>query len=77
MTNTTKRSRRKFKAEFKAKVAMEALQEKLTLSELSKKHGVHPNLITKWKNQLKEQSTSVFQERGEAGSDDKDKYNAP
>ncbi len=73
MTNTTKRSRRKFTAEFKAKVAMEALQEKLTLTELSKKYDVHPNLITKWKEQLKEQSTSVFKEREKAGSDDKDK----
>ena len=65
MTNTKTRSRRKFTAEFKAKVAMEALQEKLTLSELSKKYEVHPNLITKWKNQLKEQSTSVFKERAD------------
>ena len=73
MTNTKTRSRRKFTAEFKAKVAMEALQEKLTLSELSKKYEVHPNLITKWKNQLKEQSTSVFRERGEATDDAKDK----
>ncbi len=71
MTNTKTRSRRKFTAEFKAKVAMEALQEKL--SELSKKYEVHPNLITKWKNQLKEQSTSVFKERGEATDDAKDK----
>lgn len=69
MTNTKTRSRRKFTA----KVAMEALQEKLTLSELSKKYEVHPNLITKWKNQLKEQSTSVFKERGEATDDAKDK----
>ena len=47
MTNKKTRSRRKFTAEFKAKVAMEALQEKLTLSELSKKYEVHPNLIAK------------------------------
>ena len=73
MTNTKTRSRRKFTAEFKAKVAMEALQEKLTLSELSKKYEIHPNLITKWKNQLKEQSSSVFKERGEAAESDKDK----
>ncbi len=73
MTNTKTMSRRKFTAEFKAKVAMKALQERLTLSELSKKHEVHPNLITKWKNQLKEQSTSVFKERGEATDDAKDK----
>ena len=62
MNNTKTRSRRKFTAEFKAKVAMEALQEKLTLTELSKKHDVHPNLITKWKNQLLELGSSVFKD---------------
>ena len=54
MTNTKRRSRRKFMVEFKAKVAMEALQEKLTLTELSKKCDVRPNLITNWKTQLLE-----------------------
>ena len=73
MSNTKTRSRCKFTAEFKAKVAMEALQEKLTLSELSKKYEVHLNLFTKCKNQLKEQSTSVFKERGGATEDAKDK----
>ena len=32
--NTTKKSRRKFTAEFKAKIALEAIQERPTLSEL-------------------------------------------
>ena len=43
------------------------------MSDLSKKYEVHPNLITKWKNQQKEQGTSVFKERGEATDDAKDK----
>ena len=34
---------------FKAKVSLEALRGEKTLSELSSKFGVHPNLITKWK----------------------------
>jgi transposase-like protein len=36
-----KTNRRKFTAEFKAKVAMEALQERSTLSDLSKRYEVH------------------------------------
>jgi hypothetical protein len=34
--------------EFKAKVALEAIREEMTLSELSKKYGVHPNQISTW-----------------------------
>ena len=37
--------RRKFSASFKAKVAIEALQERETIEFLSKKHDVHPNQI--------------------------------
>ena len=73
MNNTKTRSRRKFTAEFKAKVAMEALQEKLTLTELSKKYDVHPNLVTKWKNQLLEHGSSVIKDSKEETESDKDK----
>ena len=39
-------TRRRFSAEFKAKVALEALSGALTMAELSAKHGVHPNMIS-------------------------------
>ena len=35
--------RKRYSADFKAKVALEAIREELTLSELSKKYDVHPN----------------------------------
>jgi transposase len=47
-------------AEFKAKVALEALREQQTLSELSSQYGVHSNQISSWKKQLTEQSSLVF-----------------
>ena len=59
---TAKMSRRKFTAEFKSKVALEALQERSTLSELSKRYEVHPNLIVQWKKSLIENSSRLFQE---------------
>jgi len=59
---TTKRSRRKFSAEFKAKVALEALQERATLSELSKRYELHPNLIVQWKRSYIENGVRLFQD---------------
>jgi transposase-like protein len=57
-----KSSRRKFTAEFKFKVAMEALQERATLSELSKRYEVHPNLISQWKKSLTDNGFRIFKD---------------
>ena len=37
------KSRKKFDAAFKAKIALEALHEFATVPELAKRHGFHPN----------------------------------
>lgn len=54
------KSRRKFTAEFKTRVALDALSEEQSLSELASKHGVHPNQISQWKQQAKEQIAAGF-----------------
>ena len=48
--------RRKHTADFKAKVALEALQERSTLSEISERHGIHPNLVSQWKKNVEKRS---------------------
>ena len=53
-------TRRNFSAEFKAKVALEALLGDQTLAELAAKHEVHPNMIAQWKRQAKESLPEVF-----------------
>ena len=42
-----KSKRQKHSGAFKAKVAIEALQERETLSELSNKFRMHPNMMTR------------------------------
>ena len=54
------RKRRSFTAEFKARVALDALSGEHTLSELVDKYGVHPNQISKWKKQAKEGIVESF-----------------
>ena len=60
--------RRQFLPEFKAKVALEALQGELTLAQIAKKHDVHPNMITGWKRQLIQEAASLFV-RGKSDQD--------
>jgi len=60
--------RRKFSASFKARIAMEALQERETIEFLSKKHDVHPNQILRWKKELSDNSIKMFS-REPVGSD--------
>lgn len=58
--------RKRYSAEFKAKVAMEALRGELTASQLATKHGVHQTLVGEWKRQAMEGLVSVFAGRAEA-----------
>lgn len=52
--------RRRFSAEFKARVALAAIKGDKTLSELAKEFEVLPNQIIAWKKQLLESATEVF-----------------
>lgn len=52
--------RRSYSAEFKARVALEALKEQQTLQQLAQKHEVHPNQISSWKQEFLQNSASVF-----------------
>ncbi len=41
--------RKTYTADFKAKIALEAIRETKTISQLAAEYGVHPNMVTKWK----------------------------
>lgn len=55
-----KKSRRKFSSSFKAQVAIEALKERETLSELSKRFEVSPNQISIWKREFLNNAANAF-----------------
>ena len=56
----SKKKRRRFSNEFKAKVALEAIREQMTLAELASKYDVHPNQISNWKKELLSSAADIF-----------------
>ena len=54
------KTRRKFSSDFKSKVVLEALQERMTLEELSKKYDLHPNQVSQWKKDFQGNVSKVF-----------------
>jgi transposase len=58
------RTRRRFTAEFKAKVALEAIKGHQTVAELATKHELHPTQIAAWKREAIEKLAKVFDDKG-------------
>ncbi len=52
--------RRRFTADFKAKVALEALRGDKTIHEIAARYKVHPNQVSTWKRQAMDGLGTVF-----------------
>jgi transposase len=52
--------RKTYSAEFKSKVALAAIKEEGSLSELSSRFGVNVNVISKWKKQVLVSLADIF-----------------
>jgi len=57
--------RKQYSAEFKARVALEALKGHKTMNELVGMYGVHPTQLTKWKHHLQSELPQIFSNRHE------------
>ena len=55
-----KTTRKRYSADFKAKVALEAIRGDLTLAELRTRHGIHNTIIAAWKRQAIAGMASTF-----------------
>ena len=52
--------RKRYSADLKAKIAIEAIKGVKTINEIAGEHGVHPTQITQWKKQAIEALPEVF-----------------
>jgi transposase-like protein len=54
------KKRNRYTPEFKAKVALAALKNEETISELAARFGVHPTMIGNWKRALLDNAADLF-----------------
>lgn len=66
-----KKNRTRYSEEFKSKVAIEALREHKTINEIAGQNQIHPNQVTKWKNQLLQGASVLFEDGRSKKKDDK------
>ena len=64
--------RKKYSAEFKAKVALEAIRGEATIAELVVRHGLHQTVISTWKRQAIEGMAGVFSGKAEVQAAEKE-----
>ena len=57
--------RKKYSAEFKAKVALEAIREEKTINEIASHYGVHPQMVRTWKREFLKNASKVFEDQKE------------
>lgn len=57
------KKRRQYTADFKARVALEALQEVSPIHEIAKRYQVHPGQVTDWKKALISNAGDIFEKK--------------
>ena len=71
-----KRQRRQYSADWKAKVALEAIKGQRTVQEIASHYEVHPTLVTHWKKQLLEGAAEIFSNGKRAAADAEEELKA-
>ena len=66
-----RKKRTRYSETFKSKVAIEALREQKTISEIAGQFQIHPNQVTKWKKQLLDGSPAIFEDGRKTKKEDK------
>jgi len=68
--------RKQYSAEFKARVALEALKGLKSVNELASTYGVHPTQIAHWKHRLQLEMAEIFSVRRDKRARDQEAFQA-
>ncbi len=54
------KKRKRYRAQFKFQVALEAVKGLKTVNQLASEHELHPNQVSQWKRHLVEEGATIF-----------------
>lgn len=69
MSKKKSSKRRTHSAEFKARIALEALKGIKTINQIAQDEGVHPVQVSTWKKELQERLPEVFATKGSVSAE--------
>ena len=58
-----KRKRRHLTAEFKARVATEALKEEKSIQQIAQENDIAPTQVSTWKKELEDRMSEIFERK--------------
>ena len=64
-----KRKRRHHSAEFKARIAQEAIKEEKTINAIAKDNDIAPAQVSQWKKELQERTIELFEGKNKAAKE--------
>ena len=53
-------TRKSYDSRLKVQVALEALKNQRTIAQIASEYGVHPNMVTQWKQRLLNELPDIF-----------------
>lgn len=65
-----KAKRRRHDPEFKARVAIEAIKNVRSISEIAQEYQIHPSQVADWKKQMAAGAASIFDAKGAQKSEE-------
>ena len=65
--------RKKYTSEFKTKIVLAVLSEKMSVTQASKKYKIKPQVISRWKTEFLEKAPQVFSIKNNAQTDSEEK----
>jgi putative transposase len=69
-------TRKSYDSRLKVQVALEALKNQRTIAQIASEYGVHPNMVTQWKQRLLNELPDIFSNKHQKNKQDNETLKA-